>query len=480
MEARFPVMQWTVDSLPIWPLARIRWFFSEWNRHYLTAAAPAASRAAGLAMRIATGPFRTMLAQRRTGGAHARQRRDLLFLTDGVSYAQVGGRWLERFCDPINRAAAKRGLTSTFLSPSYIFRDRLLMPAAFIQSKLDRANALGALRTRLAPHKAQLPALDELRTWAQARGFTTGHFTPQKLTSDAMRVRALARVYARFLRRTRPRLAFVISYYGVEGMAFVLACREAGVTVVDVQHGVQGELHPAYARLPKPVGRTHALVPDVFWVWAEADRRVIAAWAEGTGHRAVVGGNPWLHVWQEPHAWEGADEAGRRADAMKARAGKLPATLISLGWGLHPREQLEPMRSLIEQGKGRFVFWVRLHPSMLERREEIRALLNIAAPHELDEPTDLPLPLLLSHSAVHVTHSSTVAVEAAQFGVRTLVTSALGAELYAGLAETGWIVEESEDIARMLAQLETLAAQRQPRTAVAVPLEAALDELLFL
>lgn len=475
VEGRFPVTTWTVGGVPIWPLARVRWFFSEWNRHYLNATPGSTSRAAALAMRMISGPVRTAIAQRRTGD-NVQGESDVLFLSDGVSYAQLGGRWVERFCDPVKQAAAKRGLTSKLLSPSYLFREPLFTPADFIQSRLDRANAFAALRARIVGIDAHLPGLDEILARLDALGFNSHALAASKIKSDGARLCALAGVHRRILQQTRPRLAFLVSYYGVEGMAFVLACRQAGVPVVDLQHGVQSELHPAYARLPKPVGRAHALVPDRFWVWSEADRQVIAEWAEGTEHSAVVSGNPWLRVWQDRDSWN-LDDDLRRADALKARAGDRPVVLITLQWGLHPREQLEPMRQLIHRANQQFAFWVRLHPSMLERREEIRALLREAGRYELDEPTDLPLPVLLSNSSAHITHSSTVAVEAAQFGVRTVVTSDLGGELYARLVENGWVVKAT-DASEIATRLARFAGQHERIAPVTPSLDAALDELL--
>lgn len=183
-----------------------------------------------------------------------------------------------------------------------------------------------------------------------------------------------------------------------------------------------------------------------------------------------------MSVWEPGRNWEGVEDATARSDAMRARAGGRPVVLIALQWGLNPEEQLLPMRRLIAAGEGRFAFWVRLHPAMLERREEIRALLGAGV--ELDEPTDLPLPALLARSAVHVTHSSSTAVEAAQFGVATLITSAMGTELYARLVDAGWIVTETGSAARMLDALAQLAGRRRPVAQARVPLEETLDELL--
>jgi hypothetical protein len=483
IETRFPVAQWTVDSLPVWPLIRVRWFFTEWNRSYAgLPPVPSTTRAVALAVRLLSGPPRALLAQWRDRGKAplGPARRDLLFLSDGVSYGQLGGRWLERFCDPVIRAAERRGLTTRLLCPGYGFRLPRATPSHFIQPLLDRANLRGALRAAFPLKTARLPAIEELGAWLRARGFGITSLQPKKVTSDAVRVLALSHAYSRLIRRTRPRLAFVVSYYGIEGMAFVLACRRAGVVVVDFQHGAPGELHPGYARLPQPARGAHPLVPDRFWVWSDWEQRLIDTWAHETEHRAVIGGDPWMSVWQDRRSWPAVAESVARSDALLERAAGRPVVLITLQWGLNPGEQLEPMQRLIAAGQRRFAFWVRLHPAMLERREEVRALLGSVGRYELDEPTDLPLPAVLSRSALHVTHSSSTAVEAAQFGVRTVLTSELGGELYVRLADSGWVVTETGDAARVLEALERLLAHGRPFLAQPqqIRLEAALDELL--
>lgn len=108
LEARFAVHRWTVGSVPIWPLIRMRWFFAEWARHYASGAPRGSSVALDLARRLCIGPPAALLAQLRDSSRRPRgpARHDLLILSDGVSYAKLGGRWLERFCDPIIRAAA--------------------------------------------------------------------------------------------------------------------------------------------------------------------------------------------------------------------------------------------------------------------------------------------------------------------------------------------------------------------------------------
>jgi hypothetical protein len=482
LEGRFPVEEWQVSGLHIWPLLRQRWFFREWAAHYVQPGAPAAgSASSGFFAQAAAGALAAAQANWRDPAGHDRAivRRDLVFLSDGVSFARLGGQWVERFCDPLIALANRRGLTSALWTPLHKYHQPRFTPSRFVQSSVDGANLWGALRGRLWPPDAVLPGNVAMAQWLAGQGFGSGALSRAKVVSDACRLRGVADRFKRMLDRVRPRLAFLVSFYGVEGMSFVLACRECGVPVVDIQHGVQGELHPAYAAWKMPPDRDrHALLPDRFWVWSDWERNVIERWSAGTGHAAVIGGNPWMDLWRKGSRWTGVGEALAQAQGLRDRAHGRPIVLVTLQFGLSPAEQLEPLANLLQAAGTRLCFWVRLHPAMLERRAEIRARLRSDATVELDECSDLPLQALLPHCDLHLTHSSSTVIEAAQFGVPSVLTTAYGGELFAPLVAAGRARVITGDAAQLARALVESAAGFDRQATPEPPAEAALDQLL--
>lgn len=483
IEAQFPVLDWRVGDVPIWPLARIRWMFSEWAAHYANAGTGSSPRlrAVDRLARLVTRPLAALRAANSDASAIDRGpvRRDLLFLSDGVSFAKLGDRWVEKFCDPLISIAARHGLTTALWTPSYALRVPRLTPSRFIQPALDRANVVGALRASAGAESADLPGHAGVASLLRSRGFASGPLEPSKLASDGGRLRALANLYRRRLDRVRPRMAFIVGFYGVEGMAYVLACRESGIPVVDLQHGVEGEMHPAYAAWPQPKGSSHALLPDRFWVWSQWERGVIERWSAGTRHSALVGGNPWMSVWQDGADWPGVTALREQAQALRDRAGERIRVLVTLQYGLDPSEQIEPLARLLRARDSRLAIWVRLHPAMLERREEIRSILGAAGECELDEPTDLALQSILPLAQVHLTHSSSAVIEAAQFGVRSVVTSRYGAELFGPLSQAGWIRVETGAPSTLADVLVSLAGERQDAPPEAASIDSAFQRLVF-
>ncbi len=479
IENRYPVIEWTVANIPVWPLLRLRWFFRQWHRFY-TSSGPAASAVSmHRAGEMLTGPLRAFASGARYRGER-RPRSDVVFLSDGVSFARLGEHSVERFCEPLIQVAADLHKTAEFWVPSHAYERTYLTAPRFVQWRIDAANVQGALRGRLSPPSVNLPGHSEVVEWLTRQGWSADELRLPQIISLGSRLRVIANAYKSMLRRVRPSVGFIVSYYGLEGMAFVLACRESGVLSVDLQHGVQGELHPAYGSWPQPSKQAFSLLPDRFWVWSDWEADVISRWSRTTSHAPVVGGNPWNVVWNGSYSLPGIEDALKRAEAMKARARNAPVILVTLQYGFVPSEQLEPLLRLIALTGEEFVYWVRLHPCMLERREEIRSMLCSASRSvELDDATDVPLPALLPHANVHLTHSSSVVIEAAQFGVPSVITTKFGEELFAPLYEARVAQTEAGDAAALYRTLRKVT-QEQGRSLIssATNLETAFKELL--
>jgi hypothetical protein len=486
VEARFPVGEWRVGDVPVWPLLRVRWCCAEFERQY---------GIAGSSSQAASGVLRRMLAGRwqatrakltdAAGNDSARPLRDLVFLSDGMSFARIGSRYVERFCDPLIAVARTRGLSTALWTPLHQYHRPRATPSVWLQSAVDGANLAGYALSRVAPSAAHLPELATMSTWLDERGLDGARFSTRRIVVDAMRLRAISALYRRRLRAAQPMLAFLVSYYSLEGMAFIQACHDSGVTVVDLQHGVQGPLHPCYAAWPRPAGnRRHPLLPDVFWTWSATEAQTIEQWSAGTAHAALAGGNPWLNLWRADSTWPGVAQARQGARALHTKAAGLPVALVTLQYGLAAEEQLQPLAALLRAARGRLAVWVRLHPAMLERREEVRGLLAEAGPFELEAPTELPLHALLPESDVHLTHSSTTVIEAAQAGRHSVLTSCYGEELFASLIDAGFARIETGDTESLLQALLEAAARRagsagDPSAVAELPdMAAALGQLL--
>jgi hypothetical protein len=138
------------------------------------------------------------------------------------------------------------------------------------------------------------------------------------------------------------------------------------------------------------------------------------------------------------------------------------------------------LRELIAEAGNRFTFWVRPIRSCCPSERPSAPSSAARATTSSTFRADLPLHALIPLIDAHLTHSSSTAIEAAQFGVPSVITTSYGAELLDALLASGIAVRESGPAPLVAAALNRLIATQRSRS---TPLHArrseqALAELL--
>ena len=432
-EALFPVDSWQVGGVEAWPLMRIRCGFELIEQAQNGAGRSRRQSRITRARRVLGGRMSRAFARARDakGNASLTAPAQAVFLSDGISYSQVGGMWMEKFCDPIIQQLDRMQLKSLLLSPLHEYRIPRYSPSEFIQCELDRI-AFSAM-TRLP--EPDLPGFAEFREWFQATGMSAPAMS--WLRQTCLRVHRMSEYFSEILRRTGCALALVVNYYSPTGMAFVLACRQRGIPVVDIQHGVAGDLHFAYGRWGRVPPQGFRLLPTHFWCWQRTDADDVNRWAADCGQRVILGGNPWLQEWNgDESRW--VRETDQAILSIKRHHPNAVHALVTLQSRIGNDQTPHTLAMLRQAGSGVF-WWIRLHPAQLAERHRIARHLG-TLPAEVDQATDLPLPALLRQMDVHVTHSSSSVLEAAAMGIPSIVTSTYGAELYEAQIRNGMAV----------------------------------------
>jgi len=244
------------------------------------------------------------------------------------------------------------------------------------------------------------------------------------LMTDMGKIFYFARIFEKILRVLGPRAFFLSVYYHPVGMAWMLACRWAGVTSIDLQHGRLGPFEGRYTQMTAAPPDGYHLMPDHVWCWGaqtkhdiDVDKNPACA-----RHGGLIGGNPWLYKWRY------GDAAGLEppeAAAFAARTKGKRRILVSL----QPLDSpIGPeLLKAMQQSPPDWLWLLRMHPLRKHTMPEIATILEKAGLRnvELEAATSLPLFSLLKLVEHHVTVFSSVAVEAAAFGIRT---SLLGEE----------------------------------------------------
>jgi hypothetical protein len=229
--------------------------------------------------------------------------------------------------------------------------------------------------------------------------------------------------YERWLARLRPPLIFLDCWYAASVLPAILAARRLGIPTIDLQHGIQGASHFAYAAWPDGVGLS--LFPDTFWVWGERDRAVIRGKDNALSRhsRCLVGGSLELNYLRES-----------RSDASRPAATSHNLTvLVTEQKGIDVGPMLAP---IIARTAGDIRWLIRPHPS--EPEGLLRTALAADLPAvEFISPGGEPVFDSLARADLHLTGFSSVAIEALAMHRPTLLVHPAGNEIYREFIDRG-------------------------------------------
>lgn len=263
------------------------------------------------------------------------------------------------------------------------------------------------------------------------------------------------RVWERVVDQTEPRAVIGIN----PSRELCAVCKERGIWVADLQHGVIADTHPWYGANFRGSDPSQ-WAPDAFLVWDQGSAEVLEKWAPAAGAEIYLIGNPWVDRFRRK---SDVDEV--YCDLVKRfplpENGK-PNVLVSLTWFSYgiPNGHIHPaLEQFILENIDVYNWYFRLHPNQLQgfATEEGRDFFKYFSATFPAEKIDwklasaMPLPLLLSRTNIHVTWSSSVCMEAASFGIESLVMDpeflpgGKRQDYYSYLADQGFICKISPE-----------------------------------
>jgi hypothetical protein len=444
IEGELPVTRWTVRGIRVWPLVRLSLssgtFRAGSPRHGLGAAwHHRVWNVTGGLSAWARAYLRDYAANRRPT-----ERADAVFMSysagrrplmDGKRYDVRAGPFVE-----LLTGLGARSLVWE-MSPFGDYNIPRHTPSFLIQPHLASLRAACQLLP-LGDDRVALDSYDEFLARVGEARLELAHVDVMRIRRDALFVRRLADTLAGWLERSRPRLGFVANT-GLAEQAFCLACHELGITSVELQHGVQGELHPSYGSwfaVPREGWETRA---RVFWNWDEQSAAAINRWAARAPgrHVAVVGGDPWREMWLNESSKLARTSRDLIEDRKRAVGGDrhILVTLSSQGEVIPA-----PVVDAVRLSPPSWRYWFRLHhvdqsarwaqaARLLGRSSGDLALMEFA--------TEMPLHALLRCLDCHLTVSlSTVISEAAAHGLSSVACASEATDFFREEMSAGMLV----------------------------------------
>ncbi len=298
-------------------------------------------------------------------------------------------------------------------------------PSVYPLSTLDHLIGLSSLQKHIALTQERLfdavepvERLEQLLEFLRAHGLKT-RYNAQLLRWHIVHIFILKAHFTALLHRIDPKAIIMQYYVTLPHFALLLAAKESGIHTFDLQHGAMGEHNGIYFHYEHAVPQEgYAVLPDTFLTWDTRTQKRIRHWSDKTpAHDALSIGNPWITRYMEDV------QMHRKLSFINDEK---PTVLLSL----QPLEDFLPewIRQVMIATKEDIQWLVRLHPShpsmprYIEHMEKaLAALRNEGVDTRYEEATRAKLFDLLRHTDLHMTSHSTVAFEALEFGVPSLL-----------------------------------------------------------
>jgi hypothetical protein len=285
--------------------------------------------------------------------------------------------------------------------------------------------------------------------------------------------------YIRFFRvlfATCPNLkrAYQVCFYGPIGYALNFVCREKGIDAIDIQHGVQGRDHRPYY-FPKAQSGRVSLLPTHYYNWTQEDADLINSWGQAVGVKGENKGLTWKLFLQAVN-----DSATAKLSFVKnykkiadqialyreQRDGVLAnGAQMQILYTSFMNEDLPWLLDFLQFCKENNLFlWWRLHPAELQKPGVLEKAQEIAKgfPCDVETSSRIPLPLILEKADLHMTSFSSTTIEANAYGVPTLTYSKQGVMFYQDNCQaSGFIYADGFESVK--AEVKKMLEEKKPK-----------------
>lgn len=229
--------------------------------------------------------------------------------------------------------------------------------------------------------------------------------------------------FEKVLKRVEPKKLIVLCYYSEEIMAFIVAANKLGVETFEMQHGPQSDIHLAYGSWSNIPTEGYDMLPRKFWCWDNNTKKMLDFWmGKSRLYSSQVVGNPWVEYW-------------KRNPEIYFHHNYI---LYSLQPDPYTIEKLFPPVLIEFIRKQKYKWFIRLHPRQLDQRNKLEEFLHkneILHLVNIEDATNDPLPQLLTNCIIHITNFSGSAIEASFFNVFTVLISEIGMFFFPDLIE---------------------------------------------
>lgn len=452
-EKNFPTERWEYEEVKVWPILKTSLFLSLFWRGMRKA--KMVRRKSGLLQSL-----KPTIKKRINAFKFQKMKMkpaDFLFFS-GVNFRETfDGKSFNKFYDPIADFLVERNRSFLFLEYGSQLNQKTYKDRGLNIQMIY--NYFEATAQKTKPDYEQWQGMKELIVFFESKFSDASHSLYSEIELNLRKVIIWKSSFDWVLEQIKPDKVFLLSYYNIPCFGLLAAAKKKGITCVDIQHGLQGEFHPAYSGFKED----YALLPDLFWLWDEHTANRLKANLPYHNLKTLTGGNPW-------HS------------ALKNRASKSdfnqPCVLFTLQPVSPPVD--EYIFEAIAQSKNEINWLIRLHPRIdaATKNQLIERLkaLQVFDPILWQKANTTPLPLLLKEVDLHLSKFSGCISEAADLGTFSIILEKSGEISYSHLIESGAAIGGIDSNSEKL--LSTIFASfGKNETKDAVDMEPVLEQL---
>jgi len=252
------------------------------------------------------------------------------------------------------------------------------------------------------------------------------HFLKSNLLKQINTIINWANLFSFFIKKADAKYTIGLCYYSNAMYGMNFASNKLGIKSIDMQHGLQGYLHPAY-HFKKVPSSGYNILPKDFWVWETSSFQNINNWTHNSVHKAILGGNPWIDYFQ----------SNKGLNDIRNEEFPMILFTLQLGKSILPDYFLDVIKATCKN----YNWWFRYHPRTSQKeKEEIELKLNslrLLDRVNIKDANNLPLPVLLNNCQLNISKNSGSIAEAAMMQRHSLIIDELGIRSYKDLIDRG-------------------------------------------
>lgn len=431
IEKKYPVETWEVNGILIWPIIRLSLIKKDNTKNV---AKTEKKKVFPAILSNISNKFKlikrllTIFAKKTVDFKHndnLKEEKDIVFLTFSMyRNTKLNNEYYDIHCQPlIEQVSEYKSLILELESDSCHYKIPRNGKSIMILEKILLISIkrffCKLFKKREKIFREKMIYFNDVKKELEIKDITSPLLEPNNLYSCINDLEIYTEMWMNLLTIIKPKMVITVYYYHLLGMAFNLAAAKLNIVSADLQHGAYGYEHLAYNEWNTPSGG-YKILPKYFLCWSKAEEAMINKWAYGDKwHEAVIIGYIWLKMWKENKNNKDINKEIDEANKFVVNK-NIIRILYTMQTGF---EIPNKMLNIIDNSPDNWEWWIRLHPSMLDKAFEIEKDIRRKIKNDnivIEKATKLPLYSYIQSMNIHITDSSTVSIECAYFGIPSI------------------------------------------------------------